>query len=91
MYRNILVPMALDHGLSADTLQAARLLLDDGGVITALHVYETPSGSVTAYLDENLVRAGFDAAQNRMEEKLADHTGVKAVLKKGHAARTIVD
>lgn len=91
MYKRILVPMALDHGLSPETLEIARALLDEGGEIIALHVYETPSGAVGAYLDEEMVRAGFEMARTRMAEKLAEHPEVKPVLKKGHSYRTIVD
>lgn len=91
MYKNILVPMALDHGLSHETLAIAHALLDEGGTITALHVYEAPSGSVSAYLDEGVVQAGFDAARERLEEKLSEHAEVRPLLKKGHTARTIVD
>jgi len=91
MYKRILVPMALDHGLSPETLEIARALLQEGGEVVALHVYETPSGAVGAYLDEEMVRAGFEMARTRMAEKLAEHPGVQAVLKKGHSYRTIVD
>jgi len=91
MYKRILVPMALDHGISPETLEIARALLHDGGEIIALHVYETPSGAVGAYLDEEMVRAGFEMARSRMAEKLAGHPEVQAVLKKGHSYRTIVD
>jgi len=91
MYKRILVPMALDHGISPETLEIARALLHDGGEIIALHVYETPSGTVGAYLDEEVVRAGFEMARSRMAEKLAAHPEVKPVLEKGHSYRTIVD
>ncbi len=91
MYKNILVPMALDHGVSQGTLSIARNLCASGGTITALHVYEMPSGSVSAFLDEDLVRSGFEAAQTRLDAKLAEYDDVQGVLKKGHAARMIVD
>lgn len=91
MYRNILVPMALDHGLSKQTLEIARALLAPGGKITAIHVYEAPQGSVSAYLDEATVKSSIEAARKRLEEKVAVHAGIKPVLVKGHTARTIVD
>jgi nucleotide-binding universal stress UspA family protein len=91
MYHRILVPMALDHGLSPQTLGVARTLLSEGGEIIALHVYEAPSGSVSSYLDAETVRAGYDRAQERLDEKLAGAEGVKGVLIKGHSARTIID
>ena len=54
MYKNILVPMALDHGVGETSLEVARMLLADGGKITVLHVYETPQGSVGAYIDASV-------------------------------------
>jgi len=55
--------MALDHGLSPETLEIAPALLAKGGTITALHVYEAPSGSVSTYLDESVVQAGYNATE----------------------------
>lgn len=91
MYHKILVPMALDHGISPQTLQAAQTLCADGGEIIALHVYEAPQGSVQAYLDEAAVKQAFERARKQLEEKLADLTGITPVLVKGHTARTIID
>ncbi len=91
MYKKILVPMALDHGISPDTLEVANALLSTGGEIIALHVYEAPQGSVSTYLDEKLVKAGFDHARADLEEKLAGLENIKPVIEKGHSARTIID
>jgi nucleotide-binding universal stress UspA family protein len=77
MYNKILVPMALDHDISPDTLEIARGLMAKGGSITALHVHEALHGSVSAYVNEDAVRAGFDSAQKRLEEKTAHIDGVK--------------
>ena len=91
MYRKILIPMALDHGIAASALAVARALLADGGEIIALHVYEMPEGSVRAYLDEDVVRSAFDAARERLTARVAGQDGVTPVLRKGHTARTIID
>lgn len=91
MYQKILVPMALDHGISAQMLNVARVLAAGTGSIVALHVYEAPQGTVSAYVDEEVVNAGFARAKERMSEKLAGLENVEAVLIKGHSARTIVD
>jgi len=91
MYHKILVPMALDHGISPQTLAVARALLADGGEIIALHVYEAPQGSVSAYLDEEVVKSGYEAARRRLEEKVGGAAGVTPVIRKGHTARTIID
>lgn len=91
MYNKILVPMALDHGISPQTLAAANALLNEGGEIIALHVYEAPQGSVSVYLDEKLVKAGFDRAREALEEKLSGLENVTPAIEKGHSARTIID
>lgn len=91
MYKNILVPMALDHGLSAATLAIAKTLCAQGGTITALHIYEAPHSSVSAYLDENIVQEGFMRAKAKLEEKTAGVDGITAEIVKGHTYRTIID
>lgn len=91
MYKKILVPMALDHGISAQTLEIARALLAPGGEITAIHVYETPQGSVSAFMDEELVNSAFNAARQRLIDKLDGDTSIVPVLVKGHTARSIID
>ncbi len=91
MYHKILVPMALDHGISPQTLAIAEALRTEGGTIIALHVYETPQGSVSAYLDADIVQAGFDAAQAQLNDKIKNTPNVTAALIKGHSSRGIVD
>lgn len=91
MYTKILVPMALDHDISPQTLQIARALSSEGADLIALHVYEMPQGSVSAYLDKDLVAEGFSAARRLMTEKLSGLEEVEPVIVKGHTARTIID
>jgi len=91
MYKNILVPMALDHGVGENSVEIARRLLAEGGQITALHVYEAPQGSVGAYIDAGVVQSAFERAKSRLEERVASMPGVKAMIVKGHSGRTIID
>lgn len=91
MYKKILIPMALDHGIGKSALDVAHALLQDGGEIIALHVYEAPQSSVRAYLDEEVVQSAFTAARTRLAERVADLPDVKPVLIKGHTGRSIVD
>lgn len=91
MYRKILVPMALDHGISAQTLEIARALSGGDGDIIALHVYEEPEGAARAYIDDALLAQGFERAQAAMAEKLKGLDGVQAELIKGHTYRSIID
>ncbi|WP_296423064.1 universal stress protein [Yoonia sp.] len=91
MYKNILVPMALDHGIGQSALAVARALLSEGGAITALHVYEAPQGSVSAYLDEGVVQDAFDRAQSQLEARAKDEPALSAKIVKGHSGRSIID
>lgn len=91
MYKKILVPMALDHGISPQTLEIAKALLEPGGEIFAMHVYEAPQASVSAYLDAEDLKAGFEAAKERLKAKVAGVEGVTHIIERGHVARTIID
>lgn len=91
MYLNILVPMALDHGVSPQTLALARHLLFDGGKITALHVHEAPNSSVAAYLDSDTIQSGYEQAREILRAKTEDFPDVTPVLVKGHTTRSNVE
>lgn len=91
MYDHIIVPMALDHGFGATALELAQKLLNPGGKITALHVYEQPSGTVNAYLDEDTVRKAFAAAEDKLSSRMKDVPNAQANVVKGHSGRTIID
>ena len=91
MYNKILIPMALDHGIGQSALDVAHALLNDGGSIIALHVHEAPQGSVSTYLDADLVQAAFDQAKTTLETRVKDLPDVSAMIIKGHSGRSIVD
>lgn len=91
MYKKILIPMALSHGIAPTAISAAKQLLSDGGEMIALHVYEAPEGSVGAYLDAEVVRAAYGRAKEALNERVAGIDGITPVIKKGHSARTIID
>ncbi len=91
MYKNILVPIAMEH--SKDTSKAmelAQLLLDSDGTITLLTVLE----KIPAYVAQQVPAEAF--TDNRIEAKAAlkaDAGGVKNVktaVVDGHAATTIL-
>ncbi len=91
MYSKILVPLALNHGISEQTLEIARALGAAGAKITALHVFEVPDGSVSAYVGEEIVRQGFERSREILLEKTAGMEGVDAEITKGQAYRTIIN
>lgn len=91
MYNKILVPMALDHGISEKTLNIAKVLAGDTGKITALHVYEAPQGSVQAFLDEEAKQEAMSHARAELTSKTSHLDGVEAKMVVGHTYRSIVD
>ncbi len=91
MYDKILVPMALDHGVSPATLGVAKALCNPGGQIIALHVYEALHGSVGAYLDKEVVQGAFELARKLLLEKTEGLPGVQSEIVVGHTYRTIID
>ena len=91
MYNKILVPLALDHGISDKTLAIARTIGGPSAAITALYVYEMPQGSVNAYLGEEFIAKGLERAQQLLSEKISSAEGVIGEIVRGHAYRSIVD
>jgi nucleotide-binding universal stress UspA family protein len=91
MYQKIIVALALDHGISETALAKAKLLLNPGGEIIALHVYEAPSGMAGAYLSEDDLRRARDTAEQRLEERVKDVPEARAELVNGHSGRAIAD
>lgn len=91
MYSKILVPMALDHGLSEHTLKVAKALAGSTGQIIALHVHEAPQGSVAAYLDSDVVKEGIARSRAELAQKTKGLEGVTAELITGHTYRSIID
>ncbi|MCF2872427.1 universal stress protein [Octadecabacter sp. G9-8] len=91
MYKKILVPMALDHGVSPSTLDIARALTAGGGDVIALHVYEAPQGSVNAYLSEDAQKESVARARADLAAKTDHLEGVTAEMVIGHTYRSIID
>ena len=91
MYDKILVPLALDHGLSHKLLEIARNLLSEGGEIHALHVVEAPYGLAQATQDEETTTRVFDMARDRMQDKLQGEDGIHRHVVEGHVYRTILE
>ncbi|MGY3438804.1 MULTISPECIES: universal stress protein [unclassified Marinovum] len=91
MYNKLLVAMALDHGISPQMLEIAKLLCNPGGQIKAIHVVEAPPSTASAYLGKDAIRQGFERAQALLNEKTAHLDGVTAEIVRGHTYRTIVE
>ena len=91
MYKKVLVPLALDHGLSGSLLEIARRLLLPGGEILALHVVEAAFGLARATQSEAHAQDAFDRARNLMEDKLLDEDNVVGHVIEGHVYRSIIE
>ncbi len=91
MYKKIIVCLALDHGISAQALELARLMKDEDGKILAVHVYETPGGTVSAYLSEEDVAKGLETARKRLDDRAEGLDDVETVMLRGHSGRAITD
>ena len=95
MYDKILVPMALDHGVSAKTLEIAQTLsntLSDGQArITALHVYETPPGVGKATFDETLQQEALTRTKAALIERTQHIEGITVQMVIGHTSRSIIE
>ncbi|UWQ93647.1 universal stress protein (plasmid) [Aliisedimentitalea scapharcae] len=91
MYDKIILALSLEHGIAAQALETARRLGGDTAEIIAVHVYEPPSGSVSAYLDEELVQKAYDDAKIALRARFDNAPEVKPVILKGHSSRTITE
>lgn len=89
MYKNILVPIALDHGdHGAKAIAVARQLLDDGGRITLLHVLEDIPAFAAAYLPEGALEKNRAAAFEKLTALKAEDISIAVIG--GHAYTSII-
>ena len=90
MYKNILIPVALDHAHDvAAAIDVARRLLETGGKITALHVIEGIPQFAAVYLPDNYQEQHQSAAMELLKSELGIAEGVDTEVVTGHAGRTI--
>lgn len=93
MYKQILVPIALDHGdHGAKAISVARQLLDEGGHITLLHVMEQLPSYATSYLPEGALESNRNKAVAELN-RLADAIGKTAssLVIAGHSHNAIIE
>ena len=91
MYKNILVPVALDHERDVKAaLAVARCLAGEGAKITALTVIENVPSYIMAELPEGQIDRNREAAMEALKGEVGD-TEVNAVAVSGHSARSILD
>jgi len=92
MYKNILVPVALDH--EHDTIEAVKIakrLRAEGGKITMLSVVEPISGYVANYIPEGQIEKNLNEAREDLLKAAGDSGDIEAVVITGHPGSSIVD
>ena len=92
MYRNILIPVAVDHGPDmGEVLRIARTLSAEGGQIIALTVAEAIPPYVSQYLPEDQEAMTREAIHDELAGAFEDAPDVEIRVVTGHAGITIVD
>ncbi|WP_170377353.1 MULTISPECIES: universal stress protein [Ruegeria] len=92
MYKNILVPVALDkdHDTQA-SFEAARLLANADAEFTVLHVQEPIPAYVASQIPEEVLANTRKELQESLHRNAAELSGAKPHLVSGSAGRAIVD
>ncbi len=92
MYKNILVPIALEHERDTGAaMNIAHRLLAEGGKIIALHVMEALPGYATQYLPEGHLENRHGEMMAALKAELGGVKDVTPVVVTGHAGRSITD
>ena len=93
MYKNILIPILLDHPEKAEEAVAiAKGVLSPDGKLTLLHVVEEIPGYVASQLPNDILQNTLSAAKEEMEKIAGSMKGeVTAKVVVGHSSRTILE
>ena len=92
MYRNILVPVAPDHGGHTDrAISIAKAIRDEGGTITLLTVSEQIPAYVSQYLPAGQIEKNRAEAKARLEEDAKGAEGMKVEVGTGNAGVVIAE
>ena len=98
MYKTILLPLALDQGHGARSMEIARRLRAQGGKIIAVHVLDKIPSFASYYMSPDNEKMPSDiekeiqaAAIKGIAERIGPEKDVEAVVLTGHAGRTITD
>ncbi len=91
MYKNIIVPIALDHERDTNAaLDIARALLADGGTITALNVIDQLPSYATEYLPADHAVHQEEGIANAVSEVVGSAADITVTVIHGHSGRSIV-
>lgn len=92
MYKNILIPVALDHSHDInEAMEIAQLLRAEGGKITLLSVVESVPGYVAGYLPEGQLEKSRQEIKTNLlvDAKAGKDIDTKVIV--GHPGSAIVD
>ena len=91
MYKNILIPVAPDHGAVSEALEIARAIAADGAKLTALTVVDAIPDYVATYLpDGQLEQTRKDVLASPTSD-LGGVGDVKPVVMTGHSYSSILE
>ncbi|WP_170464461.1 universal stress protein [Ruegeria arenilitoris] len=92
MYKNILIPVALDqdHDTQA-SFEAARHLADADAVFTVIHVQEPIPAYVGSQIPSEVLENTRHEILENLRQTASEIPGATARLISGHAGRAIVD
>ena len=92
MYKNILVPVSFDEDRdAAGAVAVARLLAEDDGRITLIHVMEQIPAYAISYMPTEYLVESREAIEAEMAEMAATLPRAQGVVVTGHSGRTILD
>jgi nucleotide-binding universal stress UspA family protein len=91
MYKKIIVPMALDHGVGNKGMDIAKGLRSAGGEIIAFHALEPIPRAVRHYISAQQTQETEDRAKAVLEERIANMENARAVVLSGHAGWAITE
>ncbi|WP_171210070.1 MULTISPECIES: universal stress protein [unclassified Ruegeria] len=90
MYKNILIPVTLDHDTGA-AFEAARQLADANAVFTVVHVQEPIPAYVGSQIPNEVLAHTRHEILEKLHQKTSEMPGASSRLISGHAGRAIVD
>ena len=92
MYKNILVPVALDHDASThQAMDAARELRAKEGAITFLHVIEDLPGYATQFVPSDVRKSALEEIRAYLGSLEKEVPASRSLVIHGHSARSILD
>lgn len=92
MYKNILVPVALDHNANMDkALQVAQALKNVDGVVTLLNVSELVYSNASQYLPQGVLEANEERVNFELRALSESMGGAETVKLSGSPGITIIE